>query len=199
MKRFLVLLTLAAMTLPALAERDAADKRTLFNEDDSWQMYTKLSLSFSEVGRDDGFWGNLEAGGLLNKQFSVGARITALGQEVDPGFNGYDNPNKYDIMFAGMALEYTAWANHLVHTSLGFFIGGGQMRLNRTSDGDDLDVDLFVLEPSFNVMVNVTPYSEFGLGLAYRHADTYDSSLANLDDGSLSGLVGSLFLRLTSE
>ena len=49
MKRFLVLLTLAAMTLPALAERDEADRRTLFNEDDTWQMYSKLSLSFSEV------------------------------------------------------------------------------------------------------------------------------------------------------
>jgi hypothetical protein len=102
-------------------------------------------------------------------------------------------------MFAGLALEYTAWANHLIHTSLGFFIGGGQMRLNRTSDGDDLDVDLFVMEPSLNVMVNLTPHSEVGLGLAYRHADTYDSSLPNLSGGSLSGLVGALFLRLTSE
>lgn len=199
MKRFLILLTLAALTLPALAERDEADKRTLFNEDDTWQMYSKLSLSFSEVGSDDGFWGNLEAGGLLNKQFAVGARITALGQEVDPGFNGYDNPNKYDIMFAGLALDYTAWANQLFHASLGFFIGGGQMRLNRTSDGDDLDVDLFVMEPSLNVMVNLTPHSEVGFGLAYRHADTYDSSLPNLSGGSLSGLVGGLFLRLTSE
>jgi len=196
MKRLLSFLLLAALTGTAAAFN--SEESTFFDEEDTWNMYSRLGIPFSEVGSDDGFWGSVEVGGILNNWFAAGLRLTSLMQEVEPGFNGYDNPQAFDIMYYGAAFEFTPWARNLVHPSIGFFIGGGQMRLDRTSNGNDEDVDLFVMEPSFNLMVNLTPRSELGLGIGYRHSDTYGSNIIGVDDGSLSGAVGTLFLRLTN-
>lgn len=198
MKRLFPLIALALLLIAPVFAR-ATEDEALINEDDTWNMYTRLGLSFSEVGQDDAFWGNLEVGGILNNQLALGLRFNTLGQETDPGFNGYNNPDKFDLWYGGLAVEYTAWANKIFHASLAFFIGGGQLRLEPTPSGNDEDEQIFVMEPSLNIMINVTPRSELGLGLGYRDTDTYDSDINGLDDGSLSGLVGTLFLRLTND
>lgn len=193
MKRLLPLLVLTL--LAATASAYMPEEETLLDETDTWNMYSKFGTSFSDIGNDSGFWGNVEVGSILNNKLALGLRASSLLQGVNPGFDGYSNPDKFDIFYGGLATEYTWWAEKLWHASFGFFVGGGQLRLNRTGSGDDDDVGMLVLEPALNVMVNLSPRSEIGLGLGYRYTDINDSSF---DDEDLSGLVGSLFLRLTN-
>lgn len=192
MKRILSMLALAMMaTAPLLY---AEDKEALFDEEDTWNLYTKLGLSYSEVSTDEALWGSVEVGGILNNKLALGIRVAALGEDVSADFEGYNSVDMFDIVYGGLALEYIGWANRLVHVSGGIFVGGGQLRMNRTSDGDDKDIGLFVLEPGLHAMVNVTPRSELGVGVGYRYADAG----SGVGDDDLSGVVGTLFLRLTS-
>lgn len=192
MKRILSMIALAMMaSVPPLY---ANDKETLFDEEDTWNLYTKLGLSYAEIGQDEALWGTVEVGGILNSRLALGLRVTALGEDVDAEFDRYNEVDMFDMVYGGLALEYIGWANNLVHVSGGLFVGGGQLRMNRSSDGDDKDIGLFVVEPGVNVMVNVTPRSELGLGVGYRYADAG----SGVGDDDLSGVVGTLFLRLTA-
>ena len=192
MKRLLPLLVLAVLASTASAYM--AEEETLLDEDDTWNMYTKIGPSLSDIGNDNGFWGTLEVGSILNNKLALGLRASALLQGVNAGFDGYSDPDKFDIFYGGLNADYTWHAEKMWHSSLAFFVGGGQLRLNRTGNGED-DVGMFVVEPTVNFMVNLSPRSEIGLGLGYRYTDINDAAL---DDADRSGLVGSLFLRLTN-
>ncbi len=190
MKRLLALFVFVGLTTTAMAvlERDQA----LLSEDDTWNLYTKLAPSMSDLGSDSGIWGTLEIGSILNEAFAVGLRATTLLDDANPGFDGYSEIQHFDATFAGVNLEYTLFARKLLHGSFGFFAGLGTMKL---SGGDDTDVDLTVFEPTLNLMVNVSQDSEFGLGLGYRYMDP--SGAEGLSDSDLSGLAVTFFLRLT--
>lgn len=174
----------------------AAD-HALFGEEDTWNLYTRLDVKYSDFGGDSGFIGGIQVGGILNEKLSVGLGGYALLDEVDVAPNGYNNPEAFDIAYGGLALDYTFYSDKLVHASLGGLIGGGQIRLDRTSDGKDKKMELFVIEPQINLLVNITQRSEFGIGIGYRHADPRNSDIDGLEKGDLSGVVGTLFLRLT--
>mgnify|MGYP000977560701 CR=1 FL=1 len=192
MKRMLSMIALALMSSAPLLY--ANDKETLFDEEDTWNLYTKLGLSYAEIGADEALWGTVEVGGILNNRLALGLRVTAWGEDVDADFDRNNKVDMFDVVYGGLALEYIGWANKLVHISGGLFVGGGQLRMNRSSDGDDKDIGLFVLEPSLQAMVNETPRSELGVGVGYRYADAG----SGVGDDELSGVVGTLFLRLTS-
>ena len=192
MKRLLAILVLAGLALSARAADEA-----LFNEDDTWNLFSTFEARFSELGQDDGVLGGIRVGGILNDRFAVGAGYYALLQEVDVGVNNYENLQEFDLWYGGLVLEYTLFAHKLVHTSVSGLIGGGEIRLDQLGSGDDRDISLFVLEPTFNLLINITQSSELGLGIGYRHADAYGSSSEGLASGDLSSAVGTLFLRLT--
>lgn len=193
MKRLLVLLACAALCAP-LAR--AADE-SVFDENDQWNLFTKLELTYNELGGEDAFLAGVQVGGILNDAFSAGLAVRALVTEIEPDYNGYDNPEEFDFGYGGLALEYTFLARKIVHASVSGLVGGGWLRLDRSSDGEDKDVQLFVLEPAVNAMVNLTPRTELGLGVSYRHADSYGNKPERLDDSDLSGPAVTLFLRFT--
>ncbi len=192
MRRLLMLLLGCSLALPAFA----ADK-TLFGEDDTWNLYTRLDLKFSDFGGDSGFLGGVQVGGILNEKFSIGLGGYTLLNEVDVAPNGYNNPEAFDLSYGGLALDYTFYSDKLIHASFGGFIGGGQIRLDRTVGGKDKKLNLFVIEPQFNIVLNITQRSEFGIGIGYRHADPSNENIEGVEQGDLSGLVGTLFVRFT--
>lgn len=192
MKRLIAILTLSALTLPCLAEDE-----TLFGENDTWNLYSTFEAKFTELGQDDGFLGGIRVGGILNEGFSIGLGYFALLQEVDVGGSEFENLQEFDLWYGGAVLEYTLFARKLVHASVSGLVGGGEIRLDRLGSGDDKDISLFVLEPTFNLLLNITQRSELGLGIGYRHADAYGSESEGLESGDLSSAVGTVYLRLT--
>lgn len=192
MRRLLIALLGCSLALPAFAADEA-----LFGEGDTWNLFTRLDLKYSDLGGDSGVMGGVQVGGILNDKLSIGLGGYALLTEVDVAPNGYDNPEDFDIVYGGLTMEYTVFSHKLVHASLGTLIGGGQIRLDRTKGGEDEKIELFVIEPQFNLLLNISQTSELGIGIGYRHADPYDSDIEGVESGDLSGLVGTLFVRLT--
>lgn len=186
MKRFLPLLAVAVLAWVAPVR---AEKETVLTEDDTWNLYSKPVVSYSEIGDDEGLWGGLEIGGILNEKLALGVRVTVLGEEVAANFDGYEDPDSFDIAYGGLAAEYAFASDRLVHLSLGLLVGVGQMRLDRDSGGDD-NLDMFVVEPALNAMLNLSAATELGLGLSYRYADP-----DGLNSSDLSSAVASLFVR----
>lgn len=181
----------------SLAASAVAADNVLFDETDTWNLFTRLDIKYSDFGGDSGFIGGAQIGGILNDRFAIGLGGYALLNEVDVAPNGYNNPESFDLAYGGLALEYTIYADKLFHASIGALMGGGQIRLDRTSDGKDQKLELFVIEPQLNFMLNITQRSEFGVGIGYRHADPSNHNIDGLEQGDLSGMVGTVFLRLT--
>lgn len=192
MRSLLALLLGCSLVLSASAMDDA-----LFGENDTWNLYSRLDIKFSDFGGDSGFIGGVQVGGILNEKLAIGLGGYALLNEVDVAPNGYNNPEAFDIAYGGLVLEYTFYSDKLVHASLGGLIGGGQIRIDRTSDGKDNKLELFVIEPQVNLLLNLTQRSEFGIGVGYRHADPSNHNIEGLEQGDLSGLVGTVFVRFT--
>ena len=191
MKRLLPLLVLALLACTAPAR--AVDK-SLITEDDTWNLYTKLAPSLTELGSDTAIWGSVEVGGILNGTLAIGLRGTTLLDDVSPGFDGYESVDQFDATLIGLNVEYTLFSEALVHGSVGLMVGGGSITLGGNSN---TDVDLIVVEPAVNFMLNVTQTSELGLGLGYRYMDPDGGSSSGLDEGDFSGVSLTLFLRLT--
>ncbi len=192
MRPVFIALLAACLALPARAQDE-----TLFDEDDSWNLFTRFETKFSELGGDDAFFGGLQIGGILNDQLAVGLAGYALLSETEVAPNGYNNPEDFDIVYGGLSLEYRLYAGKLLHFTVGGIVGGGQIRLDRAGSGGDEKIELLILESQLNMVINITQRSEFGLGAGYRHADPYGSDIDGLEHGDLSGLVGSIFFRFT--
>jgi hypothetical protein len=192
MRHILAFLLGCSLALPAFA----ADE-TVFSEDDVWNLFTRVDVSYSEVGEDDGAFGGLRIGGILNDKLAIGLGVHTLLSEVDVAPNGYHNPDDFDIVYGGLALEYRFFANKLVHASLGALIGGGQISLNSKGGIPDEDIEFFALEPQLSVILNITESTEFGAAAAYRFADVSDNDYDNLSSSDLSAPVVSIFLRFT--
>ncbi len=192
MKRLLSLLVAFGLTTSVFAEVNYDE--ALITPDDQWNLYTKLATSWCELGSDDGLWGSLEVGGILNDGLAIGVRGTALLDDAEPGFGNASVVKSFDANFYGVNAEYTFFSSSLLHLSLGLFAGLGEVK---TSGYSGSDMDVTVVQPAFNMMVNVTQTSELGLGLAYRYMDPDGDGSEDLDDGDFSGLELSLFLRLT--
>lgn len=192
MRRWIALLLGCSLALPAVA----ADE-TLFGDDYVWNLFTRLDLKHSDIGTDDGFIGGVQVGGILNERLAVGLGGYGLLDKIQTEPNGYDDPKQFDIIYGGLTLEYRLFAHKLLHASLGTLVGIGQMDLKRTADGQHTEIDLFVVEPQLSFILNLTPASELGLGLGYRHLDPDGESVNGLEKDDLSGFVATLFVRLT--
>lgn len=192
MKRLLSLLVATGLASSVFAEINYDE--SLIKPDDQWNLYTKLAASWCELGSDDGLWGSVEVGGILNDGLALGVRGTALLDDVEPGFGNSSTIKGFDAKFYGVNAEYTFYSSSLTHLSLGLFAGVGEVEISNYSGSD---VDVAVVQPAFNVMINVTQTSELGLGLSYRYMDPDGGSSEGLDEGDFSGLDISLFLRLT--
>ncbi len=164
-------------------------KESVFTEEDTWNLYTKPIVSLSELGDDDTTLAGLEIGGINNEKLAVGVRVSMLVDDAESSFEGYQDPESGDLIYGGLALEYTFWGDDLFHFSVGLLGGIGQLDLKRRS-GTGEEIDLYFAEPSLNTMINLTTDIEVGLGVAYRVAEAEDFS-----GSDLSGWLGSLFVR----
>lgn len=192
MKRFAWLILAAGLCAHAEAQLDR--DQALLTEDDRWNLYTKLAPSWCDLGDDHGLWGSVEIGGLLNNKLSFGVRGTVLLDDTEPGFDRHAEVDKMDAALGGIAIEYTFFSRALLHGSLGCFAGLGQVEMG---GGSDAEVDVTVVQPALNLMINVSQTIEFGLGLGYRFMDPRGSEAEGLGADDFSGLEPSLFLRLT--
>ena len=186
MKKTMTLLAVALVALTAGAKRE-----TLLDDTDTWQMYTRPEIQFTELGSDTAVLGNLSVGWMLNDQLSVGPSVTMLVDDVRDEDRG--DLNRFDLWYAGLRAEYTLSTWKLVHASASLTVAGGDASVSNY--GDEGDDSLLVVEPGLSFAVNTADWVELGVGLSYRYVD--GGAVGGYDENDLSGFSLGFFARFT--
>lgn len=141
--------------------------------------YVSPVVKFGEVGNDTRVFGGVRGGLTVDRSFYVGAAI--YGSPDDE-----DWPHRYDwldIGYGGVEFGTVGVTSNLTTMSLGVLIGGGQVEEYHYDYYRD--EGFFLIEPSVNLMFNVTRKVQLGFGASYRFVDNLNHPALSNDD--LSG------------
>ncbi len=186
------ILTLAIISL-ASAALAAAPVQALIQDNNDWSFWVKPELKLSRFGGQAAALPGFQMGPALGRTLYFGLAGNALVNNVNAS-DQYRNLKAFDFWDAGVCVDWTLFHASLVHGSLGCFLGYGQLRAEPPAGGSER-ADLFVADPGVNVMLNLTPTLELGLGGSYRIVS--GSNFQDLSNSDLGGLTGAVFLRWT--
>lgn len=189
MKKFLTAALLMLSTTPLFAARDA-----LIDHTDKWNLFSRFDLSYGEIDSSGALMGGLKVGGLLNDRLALGLAARTVLDSVETESPFLQDIENTDFWYGGFYTEYVFNPDNLVYLSLDLTLGGGQLNVKRSAGGEESST-LFVAEPGVNAMINVTETFMIGLGAHYRFIQNVD--VRDLEDGDLSGVLGTVFLRFT--
>lgn len=105
-------------------------------------------------------------------------------------------PLYLSLGYGGLELEYVHASDKLVHFSVQTLIGAGGVTYSKRNHehlSGYPDSSFFVLEPTANIIVNVTHFFRIGTGIGYRFVNGVH--LAGTSDRQLSDISGSLTLK----
>lgn len=145
----------------------------------AWGGWTNGLASFDEesVFMNGGFLG-LE----FNKTVIVGFGGDQTAENVD--FGG----DKFDLDYGGLIIGYAPRSYRVLHPRFTFLMGGGELKVKDA--GKD---NIFVVQPSAGVEVNVFRWFRLGLEGGYRFVS--DSDFNQLDDRDISSFFVNLGFR----
>lgn len=179
---------MAGLLVGLVAAAAMAKDATLFDEMDSWKMYTRPEVSLSDLNGENATLVSLSVGWMLNDKLSLGPSGTVLLRDVETNKGQIDS---FDLWYAGLRAEYTLMAGDLLHASAAVILGGGDLTVE---DRDDTN-GFLVVEPSVNVAVNAWDWVEIGVGVGYRFTDSVE--VGGYDEDDLQDWNLSLFARFT--
>lgn len=184
---------LLAVCLVSSAE---AAEKVLINEDDTWNLYTRLDLKYSDLGADSGWIGGVQVGGLLNEKLGVGFAGYGLLQDLDAAPPGYKALQSFDFFYGGAMAEYRLLSDQVFHLSFGVFAGVGRLNVERAASRDDNEIRFNVVEPQANVLLHITSTIDLGVGLGYRWL-SLRREVSGYENDPFDGVVSTVFLRFT--
>ena len=129
----------------------------------------------------------LRGGIYLNRRIALGVEMNGIGIET----TDISKHQARDFgAFGGLLLQYVAWSNRLVHTSLETTIGSGRW-CTLVVDGQDgcTGRRFIAFEPAANVELNIARHLRVATGVGYRFA------VAGSGEGPSSGEMSSLVVR----
>jgi len=169
--------------------------------------FTEMNGSFGTLVGGHGGW-------IIDHKFVLGGGGYGLANDISVDL-GPDTDKYLNFGYGGLELGYIACSNRLVHLDFNALIAGGGVGYRNSvfdDDWDDCDCydwdcdycddwdddcnefekPVFVVEPTVNLMLNVSKHVRVGVGASYR----YVTGLKNLviDNNDLSG--GSISLNV---
>jgi len=99
-----------------------------------------------------------------------------------------DGRDEFDLDFNGIILGATPQAFKSLHPKIMLMTGGGD--LNVIGEGDD---NIWVIQPSAGVEINVFRWFRFGAEAGYRFVT--DTDVPGISDGDVSAFFGQLTFR----
>ncbi len=187
---------LLALLIAAPVPLTLAQEKTLINEDDTWNLYTRLDLKYSDLGADSGLIGGVQVGGLLNNRLGIGVAAYGLLEDLNTAPAGYKNIEAFDLIYGGAMTEYRLLTDRVFHLSIGLFAGIGRLKLDRPGSGGQDEIRFDVVEPQANVLLHITPTIDLGVGIGYRWLGLR-RDLPGDDNDPFDSVVTTFFLRFT--
>ena len=113
-------------------------------------------------------------GWFINHAFMIGGGGYGMVNDLKAPFEVDGKTLYYELGYGGLMFEYVSNSHKLFHFTVNTLIGAGGLSYRaKNADIFDQYTDdaFFVLEPSFNLELNVTSNFRVGLGVSYRYID----------------------------
>ena len=154
----------------------------------------KVGLVNGQIGMLSGGRG----GWIINHTIAIGGGgyNTIMDVETD-GVSENDKTLYLRMEYGGFEIEYIRNSDKVVHWTIHMMIGGGMARLKEHDPNNSIESERFYLiEPSFNVDVNITKWFRVGVGATYRLALGLDMN--EISSSDISGPSGQIILKFGS-
>jgi hypothetical protein len=127
-------------------------------------------------------------GGFFGLEFSKSLLLGFAGYNSSEStiYNG--QRRKYDIDYGGFSIGYAYQSHKVVHPRVSFLMGSGNLKIK-----DEPDDNVFVVQPSAGVEINLFRWFRMGLEGGYRFVS--NTSLPKPSDGEVSAPFAQLSLR----
>jgi hypothetical protein len=186
MYKVLIAFLIALISSNALAiERRPILQSTPQTPEPQVGWYLSPVVKFGDLGDDHRVFGGLRGGLTVNSLFFLGGAIYGSPHEAEywewhPYYSDW-----LDIGYGGLEFGVMSSPRHFASVSAGLLVGGGSVNDYRFPYyGHD---GFFIMEPEIDLMLNLTRYLRFGLGVGYRFVDGL--YLPYLGDEDLDGPV----------
>lgn len=150
------------------------------NKNKDLSLFINPTYQFSQIAQEYCGISGMRAGVIINKKIILGGVYNfTLGDIALPAPNG---AGKLQMKWGGIHFEYTLWPLQIVHLTIPFSAGIGQMKstesTNETIKGDP---NFYFTEPGLMIEINVWKYAKLGFGCSYRYTGNvfYNSLTAN--------------------
>ncbi len=138
-------------------------------------------LRVSEINGKTESIAGIRGAWLINHHYYVGGAVYTSFDELESTQLNFN----YGGLWLGMKFD----PSKLIHYSADLLIGAGELREDHSSSNrnynDDRKDSLFVVEPSINMNINLSKFTELELSLSYRLVNGSDQTTLNNTD--LSG------------
>ncbi len=214
MRRLAAFVILMSVAVSALGQDETLlpQDRTLFPEEFKSGYFAGPVLKATQMHDEFGLLVGARGGWIVNRKIVLGVSahylVNSIGIETTVPDTVALVDTTFDMVLAygGAEFEYISESHKLIHYTVSTLIGAGVIDYkdfdcavcDEDEDGDrysDLDPDVFfIIEPSVNIMMNITPMFRIGLGLSYRYVK--DVEIKGVDDDDLKGLNGVLTAKI---
>ena len=192
---------LVVFLLICLAGTGAAQQETLFSKRIHSGGFGGPVVKFSQFNDEFGVLIGGRGGWIINHSFSFGGGGYGLVTDI-PAPAPADSLT-LGLGYGGLELEYINRSDKLIHFTLQTLIGAGGISCSKEDGDEDEDDDeddeshsyeaFFIVEPAFNLIVNISPRFRIGFGVSYRFVSNFADDIFN--KSSIDGLSGVLTFK----
>ncbi len=155
------------------------------------------TFQLTQFGDQFAFFSGGRGGWIIDHTLYLGAAGYDLEHYIKRD-TGPQTDHHLNLGYGGLELGAILASNQLIHATVSALVGGGGASyLNKAWDGDLTDVSVmdvfYVIEPSLQLIVNVTRYFRIGLGGSYRYVSGVE--LEGISNNYLSGPSASLTFK----
>ena len=184
-----------------------AQEQVLFSNFSSHGGFGGPVLKLSQFNDDLGLLVGGRGGWIIGQKLTLGGGAYGLVNDIPILFEDTDSTRFLDFNYGGFEMGIIIASNSLVHFSVNSLIGGGEVRYRNAMfdemKNEDYDWEskwdhdqIFVFEPSVNVILNLSRWARAGFGASYRYVSGVD--LHAIDDALLTGPAAVLTLKFGS-
>ncbi len=198
-KKILVLMLLVSgLTL--------AQEKTLFNSDiSSVKGFGAVVAKYATLNDYGSFLIGGRGGWIFDNSFILGAGIYGLVSSVPVDVVGNNLPDitedRLHFMYGGAEVEYIYKPKEIVHYSVYTLVGLGTISSHYYNqdypddyyDHNHMGNPFFIVEPGFNVILNLTSFLKATVGVSY--IATSGADYQTLSDKSISGVSGNVTIK----
>ena len=142
-----------------------------------------------------GMYSGGRGGWIINHKFVIGGGGYGMIMDVstDEVSTG-GKPLYLDLSYGGFEMEYIHNSDKLIHWTIHTMLGSGSAKLKEHDPREAIENDQFyVIEPSFNVDINISSWFRIGFGASYLFAIGAD--LGGITSSDISGPSGLIILK----